>query len=830
MITRIFVILTTIALIASAPNTKTNKEWNVNFNEDPSDPSKYYGEWKNHTYYPSPQDWRNESIYQFVTDRFADGNPENNDGNYGGYDLNEVSTRHGGDFKGIQNKLDYIKSLGFTSIWLSPIFQNRKNSYHGYAQIDFTILDDRFGKLAELRELVEEAHKRDIKVIIDIVVNHMDDLFYFEGHKNERAPFRFHDGEYNLIWRHQDEQYADFKIHNTFFREGQYTDVYNDSGDLIKDNGSGSFWFSDFHHNGDLNNYGDIWENVLGKIYGIMDDLRTSHPRVERKITAMSKALIASTDIDGFRVDTPMQVPLSFFKSWIPQIKDYAKSLGKSNFFVFGEFYCSKEKASTMTGRGKTPSMYNANNFIDNTASFDSGIHYPMYFWFNQAIKEHQHGIKDIYDLYKRDIFDYDWFNPSTQKHEYRNLNFFNNHDQWRMSSSENGLQKTNLSTAIIAFWPGIPLFYYGDEQGLRTDQTALDGYSREDFMTSLAWKNFKINNEANAADKDNFNMTNKHFLWVQKIMNIRNTYSVLKTCDHIEERWVQTNSSNGIFIYERVCENQKVLIAFNTWKEGLSASYVKLYWNKDIQIINAINPKETHYLNANSEIDHMYFNSFEVKVFLPIRDYKPLNLTITEIHPSHDEVILKKFSLETVTLQISFSEPILESSLESSIYFNDEKITVASIRIDGSSIFIDVTPQDGVNFIKISANVTSSLSNKSLIGNFQSRFRYGDKNNIILDNSNRLRTNIIKEVEEDRIKIRHFADGAELYRFKFQMKTEAMNDNQIWSNWSKYEQHTVESVDESILRNMKSIIIQYYVDNSAAYFIEQVVDKFYLE
>jgi len=70
---------------------------------------------------------------------------------YGGYDLGGVGTRHGGDFAGIAAKLDYIKSLGFSSIWISPVFQNQENSYHGYAQIDFTVLDDRFGTVAEVR-------------------------------------------------------------------------------------------------------------------------------------------------------------------------------------------------------------------------------------------------------------------------------------------------------------------------------------------------------------------------------------------------------------------------------------------------------------------------------------------------------------------------------------------------------------------------------------------------------------------------------------------------------------------------------------------------------
>ena len=69
------------------------------------------------------------------------------------------------------------------------------------------------------------------------------------------------------------------------------------------DPGGGSFWFSDFHHNGDLGDYGDPWQNHNGKIYGVLDDLRTEHSRVQDKIIAMTKSLITTTDIDGIRMD-----------------------------------------------------------------------------------------------------------------------------------------------------------------------------------------------------------------------------------------------------------------------------------------------------------------------------------------------------------------------------------------------------------------------------------------------------------------------------------------------------------------------------------------------
>ena len=106
-----------------------------------------------------------------------------------------------------------------------------------------------------------------------------------------------------------------------------------------------------------------------------MDDLRTEHPRVQSKLIAMAKAMIASTDIDGFRIDTPMQVPLGFFKAWAPEIKRYAKEeLGKDNFGLWGEFFVEVGRYATMTGRGKDNTMYgDPNAFIDNITTLNGG-------------------------------------------------------------------------------------------------------------------------------------------------------------------------------------------------------------------------------------------------------------------------------------------------------------------------------------------------------------------------------------------------------------------------------------------------------------------------
>ena len=241
---------------AASPWTPQNGAWNVNLNPA-SDPANYYGAWSNHVYFPSPDDWRKVPVYQFITDRFNDGEPSNNELAYPGYDLRDVGARHGGDFLGVRDRLEYIHALGYKAIWISPVFQNRTNSYHGYGAIDFTLLDQRLGTVEDFRAMVTKAHSLGLYVIVDIVVNHLENLYYFEGHPTDSAPFHLHDGEYRLFPRTPGETYVDFPVDNTFFDTGQYCDVFGDDGYRRVDTGNGSFWNSDLHHNGDLNDYSD---------------------------------------------------------------------------------------------------------------------------------------------------------------------------------------------------------------------------------------------------------------------------------------------------------------------------------------------------------------------------------------------------------------------------------------------------------------------------------------------------------------------------------------------------------------------------------------------
>jgi glycosidase len=825
-----FMALTALTL-GAAPRTPENAKWNVNFNPDGSDPSKYWGEWPGHKYFPSPSDWRDVGVYQFITDRFGDGDPRNNEGKYGGYDIYNVSMRHGGDFKGIKARLPYVKSLGFDAIWISPIFQNRHNSYHGYGQIDFTLLDERFGTLEEMRDMVNEAHRLGMYVIVDIVVNHLENLYYFEGHERDGAPFRFHAGEYKQIARDPRQTYTDFPVVNTFEKDyidwdgnkrSNYPSVYGYDGYLKEDKwGEGSFWKSDLHHNGDIGDYGNHWENHLGKIYGGLDDLRTSHPRVQAKLMAMTKALISSTDIDGIRMDTPMQVPLEFFKRWAPAVKQHAKTLGKDDFFIFAEFYCPRERSATMVGRGKTPDQYGKDAHIDGTFTMNSGLNYDFYWKFiGPAVKDQENQtIQRGLELYRADRRSYDFYSPARGESRYVMLNFINNHDQWRMNWDPNdGFRKTRLGNAIIAFWPGLPLFYYGDEQGLSSRESGIGGHTREDFPTSKAWWDVESRSKQNPAVTDNFNMTHPDFLWVQKVMNVRRQYNSLRNTDEMHERWTQKNLQNGILAYTRVWGEPKnwALVVFNTWKFELDAGGDKgkfhTGWNQGDTIVNALNPSERITLGVEGTIPSISLHGYETKVFVRADNLQKLNPVVDNVQPKHDEHV----GTGVREIYIHLSEKMQLDTLRDGVLYDGKVIPLDKIKRedDNQSLRFDVNITPGIHKIVVRSGAKAQ-SGKTVVADFQSRFRAGGNNNpiVLLQKEPLSDSGLVAGATRDGGKVsftlNHPAAGGELLRW-------SVDDGKNWSAWQDYDDSTSHVTD--LPAGKHAVLVQYWADGSTAY------------
>ena len=257
--------------------------------------------------------WQAQSIYQIVTDRFYDGDPLNNnaDGNFDPAGHSGTSV-HGGDFKGIEQKLDYIKALGATAIWISPVVLNARGEFHGYAGLDFHKVDPHWGTLADLQHMIKAAHARGLLVIDDIVVNHGGNLI--ESGDPGYPNFKYPPAGYNLRFRNPAKQYPPpFDLNAT---NPALTNL--------------------FHNHGVIQDYNDDTQLELGEL-SRLDDLRTETDFVRTQMTKIYEYWIEQAGFDGFRIDTVKHVEMGFWQAWCPAIHAFAAAHGKPNFFMFGE-------------------------------------------------------------------------------------------------------------------------------------------------------------------------------------------------------------------------------------------------------------------------------------------------------------------------------------------------------------------------------------------------------------------------------------------------------------------------------------------------------------
>lgn len=229
--------------------------------------------------------WHKEQIMYFpLTDRFNDGDPTNN---YA-VDRNEPAGFWGGDLKGLTEKLDYIKSTGATSIWLSPLADNTEQikigDYHGYGHHGYWIRDhykveEHQGTMADAKKLVEEAHKRGLKIVLDVVLNHVgpDNVLLQDPHKKE-------------TW---------------------------------------------FHNKGGITDWNDGYNVEQGDLGGL-PDLNQENPETYKFLVDNTLWWIKEVGVDGIRLDAVKHVSRDFWHKFIPEVKEKS---GKEDLFVMGEAF-----------------------------------------------------------------------------------------------------------------------------------------------------------------------------------------------------------------------------------------------------------------------------------------------------------------------------------------------------------------------------------------------------------------------------------------------------------------------------------------------------------
>ncbi|MBD5370839.1 MAG: starch-binding protein [Bacteroides sp.] len=293
-------------------------------------------------------DFRDETIYFAMTTRFYDGDPQNNVYCWDG-DKNINDPEWRGDFKGLIDKLDYIKALGFTAVWITPVVENGSGlDYHGYHAMDFSKVDHRYvskdadaeGADVAFQELIDEVHKRDMKIILDIVLQHT-------GNFGEETLCRMFRKDYS-------QDLADINASMLVVPQsegGRLPDNYPSMepgaqyGTRLAMMKNSDFTNHDIHNYWHHKGWYD-WDDPSrwwGQIAGDCVDLNTEHPAVTNYLVDCYSRFI-KMGIDGFRIDTAGHIPrLSFNKMFLPQFIEASESAearkkrGNTPFFMFGE-------------------------------------------------------------------------------------------------------------------------------------------------------------------------------------------------------------------------------------------------------------------------------------------------------------------------------------------------------------------------------------------------------------------------------------------------------------------------------------------------------------
>ena len=283
-----------------------------------------------------------ENFYFVMADRFENGRTDNDKGGIDsadptvtGLDPTHKGMYHGGDLAGLLKRIDYIKGLGTTSIWLTPSFKNRayqpedkSAGYHGYWITDFTQIDPHLGTNAELRQLVDAAHARGMKVFFDIITNHTADVIdYREGSRpayvsKDREPFRTASGA-----PFDDADYAGTGRFPALSAERSFPFTPFVPAGLPR---KVPEWLNDttlYHNRGNTTFIGE--NSLYGDFFGL-DDLFTEHPRVVSGMTDVYEAWIKDFSIDGFRIDTMKHVDDEFWQQFLPDVLSYAHSVRAS--------------------------------------------------------------------------------------------------------------------------------------------------------------------------------------------------------------------------------------------------------------------------------------------------------------------------------------------------------------------------------------------------------------------------------------------------------------------------------------------------------------------
>ena len=459
-----------------------------------------------------------------------------------------------GDFNGVTEKLDYVKELGANAIWFMPIMPSP--TYHKYDVTDYKAVHPDYGTMADFKRLLDEAHKRDIKVVIDLIINHTaSDHPWFQASKSGREnAFRDY-----YVWAQKDTI-------ATYLNKKTVT-LDSDNIRQWHDPGKGQDYY-----------YGFFW--------GGMPDLNFDSPQVRKEIVDIGRFWLEEVGVDGFRLDAAKHIfpddrPLDNHAFW----KEFRREMEaiKPDIYLVGEVYDKKEiVAPYLPG---LPALFN----------FD--FHYTLIEALNtengQVLYQKQKDVLDFYQAITSDFID---------------ATFSSNHDQPRLLNDlKQDPAKYKQALAILMTFPGAPYLYYGEEigmLGLKPDEQIREPFlwdAKEKDLKRAKWIEPKYSTDATVTPLAQQRVDgSSYFNHYKKVIALRQSNPAL-AIGSLES--VKQTYPKSVMAFVRRSADQEVLVLHHLGKEVVELPIPEgfgspIYVSEGVTIKNGM-----MYLPANSSL-----------------------------------------------------------------------------------------------------------------------------------------------------------------------------------------------------------------------------------
>jgi glycosidase len=514
------------------------------------------------------EDWRDQIIYQVLVDRFEDGD-------YGinfNVDASAPARWHGGDWAGLTSRLDYLHGLGVTALWISPVYKNVDtdadvDGYHGYWPQDFTAPNPHFGDVAALRALANAAHERGMLIIIDVVTNHVGQLFYYDinlnGHADEQVRGSgeqssvFHINEHDPDWDargiQSETSLGEAGPAPVIFKHDPATNHMPPMPEVLQHAAA-------YNKRGRTLDFEDPDQLLHGDFPGGLKDLDTTRCDVKDAMVESYARWVELTDVDGFRIDTIKHVEREFWRYFTQKVRQRLDGQGKKRFFMFGEAFDGRPELVSAYTRHDLPSasqLERENACVSDGRmvtgdQLDGMFEFPQHFRVIRDVFQQSQSTDRIEALWTERAMIYgdapNELGTGVAPRETL-VSFIDNHDVPRFLFQSDP-ERLHLALFYLFTAPGIPCIYYGTEQRFAGGN---DPANREDMWLS------------------GFDQNAPTYQWIKRLSEIRGAYPALRR-GLPKVVWASARSEAepdaGVFAFERTggdAGDSYALVVFNS-------------------------------------------------------------------------------------------------------------------------------------------------------------------------------------------------------------------------------------------------------------------------